>query len=103
VTNAEVTSIAWAKSNGPSRVAQSVKFVSQGTTYTVNVKKEVIVSAGTIGSPRLLELSGVGDPSVLKSAGVQSVVNLPGVGNNLIEHTLVPLVSPSPPSQVDLN
>ncbi|KAH7909679.1 alcohol oxidase [Hygrophoropsis aurantiaca] len=48
--------------------------------------KEVILSAGAYNTPRLLELSGIGDPKVLKPLGIDAVIDLPGVGSNLQEH-----------------
>ncbi|KAI9691754.1 MAG: hypothetical protein M1822_007826 [Bathelium mastoideum] len=55
----------------------------------INAGKEVILSAGTIQSPGLLELSGIGQEAVLQAAGVPLVVNLPGVGENLQDHLRV--------------
>lgn len=57
-----------------------------GTTYTVNAKKEVILSAGVIGSPQLLQVSGVGDKSLLTPLGITVVSDLPGVGMHLTDH-----------------
>ncbi|KAJ6489660.1 alcohol oxidase [Mycena vitilis] len=67
-------------------VAQGVEFLVGSQTYTVNVTKEVIVSAGPVKSPQVLELSGVGDPAVLSQFGIKNIVDLPGVGANLQEH-----------------
>ncbi|KAI4596961.1 hypothetical protein KJ359_004871 [Pestalotiopsis sp. 9143b] len=53
---------------------------------TVNVTKEAIVSAGAIQTPKLLQLSGIGDAEVLKRLGIDVVVDLPGVGANLQDH-----------------
>jgi choline dehydrogenase-like flavoprotein len=69
-------------------VAKGVAFMHSGTKHTVNVKKEVIVSCGVIQSPQLLELSGIGDPEVLKAAGVECKVENLGVGNNFQDHSL---------------
>lgn len=69
-------------------VAKSVAFLHNGTKHTVNVKKEVIVSCGVVQSPQLLELSGIGDPEVLKAAGVECKVENLGVGNNFQDHCL---------------
>lgn len=52
----------------------------------INAKKEVILSGGTIKSPQLLELSGVGSPEILSAAGIKQILNLPGVGENLQDH-----------------
>ncbi|PQE23853.1 gmc oxidoreductase protein [Rutstroemia sp. NJR-2017a BBW] len=53
---------------------------------TVLAKKEVILAAGAIHSPQLLQLSGIGDSSLLKSFGIKTVVDLPGVGANFQDH-----------------
>lgn len=49
-------------------------------------KKEVIISAGTFLTPKLLELSGIGQKAVLSNAGIKQIVDLPGVGDNLQDH-----------------
>jgi choline dehydrogenase-like flavoprotein len=67
-------------------VATGVEFVYDGMHETVYVKKEVILCGGVINSPQILELSGVGHPDVLKHAGVECKVELPGVGENLQDH-----------------
>ncbi|KAH8646168.1 hypothetical protein BX600DRAFT_555884 [Xylariales sp. PMI_506] len=58
--------------------------LSDGTTILAS--KEVILSAGAIQSPGLLELSGVGQPEVLDAAGIDLVLELPGVGENYQDH-----------------
>ncbi|KAI6849711.1 alcohol oxidase [Hortaea werneckii] len=55
----------------------------------IHAKKEVILSAGSIQSPQLLELSGIGSCSVLSAAGVEPKVELPGVGENLQDHVRI--------------
>ena len=61
--------------------------VAQGSrTETLRAGREVIVSCGAIGSPRLLQLSGIGAADALKSVGVRVVHDLPGVGSNLQDH-----------------
>jgi len=52
----------------------------------VRARAEVILTAGSVQTPHLLELSGVGDPETLASAGVPVFHALPGVGNNYIDH-----------------
>lgn len=55
----------------------------------INASKEVVLSAGTIQSAQLLELSGVGQQDVLEAAGVEQKVELPGVGENLQDHVRI--------------
>ena len=63
-----------------------------GQIETFTARKEVILSAGTIGSPQLLMLSGVGDHDHLSDLGIQPVHHLPQVGQNLQDHLIVPLM-----------
>ena len=60
--------------------ATGVSFIHDGQTHTVGVKKEVIVAGGAIHSPAMLELSGIGDPEILRKAGVE-----PKIENKAIE------------------
>jgi choline dehydrogenase-like flavoprotein len=53
-----------------------------GSIQFAKTRGEVILSAGTIRTPQLLELSGIGDPKVLNPLGIDVKVNLPGVGAN---------------------
>ena len=55
-------------------------------TEILNASREVIVSAGSVGSPQLLQLSGIGPAQVLRDAGVEVIHDLPGVGENLQDH-----------------
>ncbi|OLL29197.1 hypothetical protein BTH42_23350 [Burkholderia sp. SRS-W-2-2016] len=57
----------------------------------ISARREVISCAGVIGTPRLLELSGIGDKDVLDNAGIRTRVALPGVGANLQDHYVVRL------------
>jgi choline dehydrogenase len=59
---------------------------ADGSTLRVKARKEVILSAGVIGTPALLERSGIGDPDVLANAGVRTQVALAGVGRALQDH-----------------
>ena len=54
-----------------------------------DAKKDVILSAGSFQSPQMLMLAGIGDVDYLKSFGIQSKINLPGVGKNLSDHVFV--------------
>jgi choline dehydrogenase len=66
--------------------AVGVQFERKGQIEQVGCSKEVILSAGSIGSPQILQLSGIGNKDVLKKAGVELVHDLPGVGENLQDH-----------------
>lgn len=66
--------------------ATGVEYLSVKTTRTVSARREVILSGGAINSPQLLQLSGIGDANWLRDAGVNPVVDLPGVGRNLQDH-----------------
>lgn len=56
---------------------------------TIAARKLVVVSTGSLASPLLLERSGLGDPTVLNDADIDTIVHLPGVGNNLQDHHFV--------------
>jgi choline dehydrogenase len=66
-----------------------VKLMADGAVKDIAADKEVILAAGTIHSPKLLMLSGVGDKKALPSLGIDVVEDLPGVGVNLQDHVLV--------------
>ena len=60
-----------------------VRLTRAGTAIEVRARAEVILSAGAIGSPQILQLSGVGPADALQSCGISPVLDLPGVGANL--------------------
>lgn len=68
------------------RRATGVEYRRGGEIHRVIARREVILSAGPIQSPKLLELSGVGDPSVLARHGIAVKHALPSVGENLQDH-----------------
>lgn len=90
-----MTKINWAGQHPPIpdqlRTATGVSFVVPGTTrtFSASASAEVILSAGSLQSPQLLELSGIGSSAVLSSFGIDTVVDLPGVGANLQDHPAV--------------
>jgi choline dehydrogenase-like flavoprotein len=55
----------------------------------ITARREVVLTGGAIGSPQLLQLSGVGDGAALKALGIEAVHHLPGVGANLQDHLAV--------------
>ncbi|WIX83677.1 GMC family oxidoreductase N-terminal domain-containing protein [Amycolatopsis carbonis] len=82
-----------------------VEYRQDGAGHTVYADREVILSAGTVDSPRLLLLSGVGPAADLEYAGVDVVHDLPGVGRNLHDHPLCNVVyeaaQPIPPGNTN--
>jgi choline dehydrogenase len=68
-----------------------VKYLHKGTLHQVRVNSEVILSAGAFDSPKLLLLSGIGDAEHLQALGIPVVADLPGVGQNLQDHPVVPV------------
>ncbi|KZL87022.1 gmc oxidoreductase [Colletotrichum incanum] len=80
--NTSAQKLTWKNATVPT--AEGVEIVSaDGSSSVVKARKEVILSAGALVSPLLLELSGIGRPTVLKQHGIETVVNLPTVGENL--------------------
>ncbi len=66
-----------------------VEFLVDGAIRGATAAKEVILSAGSIDSPRLLMLSGVGDAADLAALGIKPVAHVPGVGRNLQDHVIL--------------
>ncbi|MFE9953316.1 GMC family oxidoreductase [Streptomyces sp. NPDC005531] len=66
--------------------ATGVEYSIAGRLYTAVCQGEVVLAAGTVGSPQLMMLSGIGPESHLRDVGISVVGNLPGVGANLHDH-----------------
>ncbi|GAA3753236.1 GMC family oxidoreductase [Salinactinospora qingdaonensis] len=81
VTNAHVTRLRFEGTR-----CVGVSYRHRGADHEAACGREVILSAGTVQSPQLLELSGVGSPAVLREAGVSVVHALDGVGENFRDH-----------------
>ncbi len=71
--------------------ATGVVYSKGGATFTAQAGAEVILSGGAIGSPQILQLSGVGPADHLRKLGIDVVADLPGVGQNLHDHLMVPV------------
>ncbi|RYP01095.1 hypothetical protein DL764_006329 [Monosporascus ibericus] len=69
-----------------------VQYCHKTETRTVTAHKEVIIAAGALQSPKLLELSGIGNADLLDRYNIKVTKNLPGVGENLQDHLLCDLV-----------
>lgn len=77
------------KVNVRNKRATGVRIVADGAAKDVSADREVILTAGGVGSPRMLMLSGIGDAAALRQGGIDVVENLPGVGQNFQDQILV--------------
>ncbi len=75
--------------------AKAVEYRQNGNLRTARARKEVLVSSGAYNSPQLLQLSGVGPADLLKTHGINVVLDSPGVGNDLQDHLQVRIVTRS--------
>lgn len=71
--------------------AVSVEYIgtSGGEKHIVHASKEVIIAAGSVHTPQILQLSGIGDTANLEGLGIETVSGLPGVGRNLQDHLVL--------------
>ncbi len=72
--------------------AVGVSYLQNGQEITANARREVVLSAGAIQSPQLLQVSGVGPADLLRQHGIPLVVESPGVGENLQDHLQIRLI-----------
>ncbi|KAI0079806.1 hypothetical protein K474DRAFT_1658610 [Panus rudis PR-1116 ss-1] len=87
LTEAQAVKIDFSNPSGNSIQATGIHYIANGNaTFTAQASREVILAAGAVQTPQLLELSGVGNATLLANLGIQSVVDLPGVGENLQDH-----------------
>ena len=86
-TGATVEKVLLDDSNG-NITATGVQYVKDGNTETAVARKEVILSASAILTPKLLELSGIGNPDILKAQSIPVVVENRNVGENLQDHVM---------------
>lgn len=83
--------------SGDGLAATGVEYrTADGTVRTVTATREVVLSAGAIGSPQLLLLSGIGPKDELAQVGIECVLDLPDVGKHLKDHLHTPMVFPAP-------
>ena len=92
--------------------ANGIQFISRNDTslppVTIKARKEVILAAGSIHTPQVLMLSGIGPSALLTQANITVKVNLPGVGSNFQDHSYIPRIafsceSPPPVLSIDLS
>ncbi|KAH9886297.1 aryl-alcohol-oxidase from pleurotus Eryingii [Cubamyces lactineus] len=72
-------------------VFRGVQFAQSSTSplYALNATKEVILAAGAINTPQLLMLSGLGPASALRAQGITPILDIPAVGQNLVDHPML--------------
>jgi choline dehydrogenase len=85
------------------RRAVGIEFLREGIKRRIRASAEVILCGGTVNSPQLLQLSGIGPGALLRRHGVEVVVDSPRVGDNLQDHYFMPTVYRLKPGAVTLN
>ncbi|KAF4471976.1 choline dehydrogenase, partial [Fusarium albosuccineum] len=93
LTEAAMDKIIFDTSDPRNVVAKGVQYSQAGQTKVVSARKEIVLAAGTINSPMLLERSGVGSAELLQRLGIDAVVDNPYVGENLQNHMIVTISS----------
>ncbi|NRQ37679.1 hypothetical protein HII36_38500 [Nonomuraea sp. NN258] len=100
MTDAEVVRLTFARRHAIDGVVVN----GGGRRFSVRAEREVILSTGTVNTPRLLQLSGIGAARDLRPLGIPVVADLPGVGANLHDHlisvALKRLRAPEPPTHI---
>ena len=85
MTGCQVTRLLLAKTETGTRCT-GVEFIQGSQRLSADSQSETILSAGAVGSPHILQLSGMGEPSLLQQHGITPAVALAGVGENLQDH-----------------
>jgi choline dehydrogenase-like flavoprotein len=90
LTETRVERILFSPYDGSNRrpTATGVQINVTGGRKVASAKREVILCAGSLQSPQLLEISGIGDADLLRKHGIPVIVDLPGVGENLQDHCI---------------
>ncbi|KAI9888565.1 MAG: hypothetical protein M1814_006806 [Vezdaea aestivalis] len=86
ITDAVVSKVNFAEDHSDGFLAIGVSYTVNGTDYIAEATKEVIIAGGPFGSPQILELSGIGNATLLQKLGIGCLVDSPGVGENLQDH-----------------
>ena len=76
------------KINFENKKAVSVSYWKNGQSFTIKANKEIILSAGSIGSPQILQTSGIGEAAKLSKLGIEVIKDSIGVGKNLQDHLM---------------
>lgn len=89
VTNAQVEKLCIETNDGEPRATGVVACLNDSETVQFKARGEVLLSAGAVGSPQILQLSGIGPAALLNEHGIGVTRDLPGVGENLHDHLQV--------------
>ena len=74
------------RATGVECIHSSASAITASNTTTITARKLVILSAGSLSTPQILERSGVGNRSIISAVGVTPLVDLPGIGENFQDH-----------------
>lgn len=101
ITNAHVIKVVI---DPVSKIATGIEVVIHGKTHTIHATKEVVLSGGSVNSPQLLMLSGIGPKENLQEFGIKVISDIP-VGQNLYDHssTIIPLILHQSKSDAELD
>jgi choline dehydrogenase len=80
------------EATGQGKRCRGVQFTGGGRAYTATARRETLLAAGAIGSPHILQLSGIGPAASLARHGIEPLVDSPGVGENLQDHLQLRMV-----------
>ena len=100
MVNTTATRILWSQNSSTGNAVGSAAEVrsQDGTVLTIYAHREIILSAGAIRSPAILEQSGVGNPTIMSAQRIDTKVNLPSVGENFQDQTTIAIIA-SPQGQ----
>lgn len=88
ITNHKVIRVVYSEDDLADQVpVVEIKSLTDSSVYNVSANAEVIISAGTVHTPQVLQRSGLGPAALLEEAGIDVVLDLPGVGYNFQDHT----------------
>ena len=95
LANMRTTRLLWGQDSSDGKaVALAGQVLGQnGHLSTIHANREIILPAGALRSPAILEHSGVGNPSILSRQGVPVKVNLPSVGEKLQDQTVLTIIA----------
>jgi choline dehydrogenase-like flavoprotein len=102
ICGAHVVRVILEGSSGQLRSTGVEYWTTDGETVVTRANKEVILSAGAVGSPQILMLSGIGSKSELEAVGVPCKLDAPDVGKHLKDHLQVGLLFPAPGAGISM-